>query len=270
MSIILEIFKILRGVCPKGKKFQNLLIENEELHRMIRQILEMKASEYDELLYKLRLSTVQLLFNMSVGENTYKIFNSFRDTFVKGLDPDFATKKQIPGPEHDKFANTVALMLFNVINKPIHVRELLESGELLQVLEFSLKFTIKDELLPENVQLLLNAFVTTVPQTAIIYKNLCDDSRLQFLYFIHATMKEEEINQELLDHLILQFKQTSDLVLKPDGTGTDRTSPKEIYVLLEIIAVASHGESEMKDTVSMDPSLFLNLGCKFFFFIFFS
>lgn len=257
-TIVLEAFKILKGVCPKGKQFQQVLLESKELLSVIQHILSLELSEK---LQSLRLSTVQLLFNMSVGENTYKIFNKFRETFIGGLNSDVDAK--ISETDHAKYCNTVALMLFNVVSRAEYAEELYESGELLKILEYSLKHTLNDEMLPDNVQLLLNTFATALPETALVYEHLSDELRLQFLYYIHDTMKEEEIGQELLDKLILRFKQTSDGILKPDGTGADKSKPKEVYCLLEIISVASQAENEMKETVAVDGSLFLNLGCKF-------
>uniref|UniRef100_A0A336MVT8 Ataxin-10 n=1 Tax=Culicoides sonorensis TaxID=179676 RepID=A0A336MVT8_CULSO len=257
-NLVLEAFKILKGVCPKGKQFQQVLLESKELLALIQHILEFAQS--NENILKLRLSTVQLLFNLSVGENTYKIFNKFRETFIEGLNPEINCEG-ISEQEYAKYCNTNALMLFNVINTPEYAEELLESGELLKILEFSVRHTLNEEELADNVQLLLNTFVTALPETAMIYEKLPDNLRLQFLYYIHDTMREEEISQELLDKLILRFKQTSDSILKPDGTGVDTTKPKEVYSLLEIIAVASQSENEMKETVAIDGSLFLNIGC---------
>lgn len=263
-SIVLEVFKILKGVCPKGKQFQQVLLESKDLLTIIQHILSLEVTEVTETLHNLRLSTVQLLFNMSVGDNTYKIFNKFRETFIGGLNPDFQYESKVPETEHAKYCNTVALMLFNVISSPVYAEELHESGELLRILEYSLKHTLNDEMLPDNVQLLLNTFATALPETALIYEYLSEQLRLQFLYYIHDTMKEEEISQELLDKLILRFKQTSDSILTPDGSGADKSKPKEVYCLLEIIAVASQSENEMKETVAVDGSLFLNLGCEFY------
>ncbi|XP_063700854.1 ataxin-10 [Culicoides brevitarsis] len=255
-GLVLEAFKILKGVCPKGKHFQQSLLESKELLSVIQHILSLELSQE---LHLLRLSTVQLLFNMSVGDNTYKIFNKFRETFVEGLNPDVASR--VSETDHAKYCNTVALMLFNIVSRADYAEELLESGELLRILEYSLRHTLNDEMLPDNVQLLLNTFATALPETATIYEQLSDELRLQFLYYIHDTMKEEEICEELLNKLILRFKQTSDSILKPDGTGADKSRPKEVYCLLEIISVASQSENEMKETVSLDGSLFLNIGC---------
>lgn len=257
-TVVLEAFRILKGVCPKGRQFQQVLLESKELLTIIQHLLSLESAT--EILHSLRLSTIQLLFNMSVGDNTYKIFNKFRETFIGGLNPN--TPSTVPETEHAKYCNTVALMLFNVVSSSVYAEELHESGELLQILEYSLGHTLNDEMLPDNVQLLLNTFATALPETAMIYEQLSEQLRLQFLYYIHDTMKEEEISQELLDKLILRFKQTSDGILKPDGTGADKSKPKEVYCLLEIISVASQSENEMKETVAVDGSLFLNLGCE--------
>lgn len=251
-------------MCPKGKQFQKELLESKDVLSIIQHILSTEVPEVTETLHSLRLSTVQLLFNMSVGDNTYKIFNKFRETFIGGLNPDIQyASKVVPEAEQAKYCNTVALMLFNVVSSSVYAEELYESGELLQILEYSLKHTLNDDMLPDNVQLLLNTFATVLPETALIYEQLSEQWRLQFLYYIHDTMKEEEISQELLDKLILRFKKTSDSILKPDGSGADKSQPKEVYCLLEIISVASQAENEMKETVAVDGSLFLNLGCEF-------
>lgn len=264
-TVVLEAFKILKGVCPKGKQFQQVLLESKDLLSMIQYLLSLDVSEITQVLHSLRLSTVQLLFNMSVGDNTYKIFNKFRETFIGGLNPDKSfISKEVLETEHAKYCNTVALMLFNVVSSSMYAEELHESGELLRILEYSLKHTLNDEMLPDNVQLLLNTFATALPETSLIYEQLSEHLRLQFLYYIHDTLKEEEISQELLDKLVLRFKQTSDSILKPDGSGVDKSKPKEVYCLLEIIAVASQSENEMKETVAVDGSLFLNLGCEFY------
>lgn len=68
------------------------------------------------------------------------------------------------------------------------------------------------------------------------------------------------INEELLHHLTVEFKRTSDCILKTVSDYVEAIDPQIVVSLLDIISIATSQEKYNK-ILKNDRSLFLNLGC---------
>lgn len=68
------------------------------------------------------------------------------------------------------------------------------------------------------------------------------------------------INEQLLHHLTVEFKRTSDCILKTVSDYVESIDPQIVVSLLDIISIATSQEKYIK-ILRNDRSLFLNLGC---------
>lgn len=251
--------KIFRTACSLGSRFQNQMAKIPYMFTSLLFYLQptidsgiLDQSIIDRFTSIYRLSW-QFLANLSVGNNQtqYLIWQHLNCHLYQCLNEDHC------------HADICTMIVYNIfIGGSIEP----ETKTILKTLLRYLNREIykQNAKLPDFLQIFLEHFIVDRRRIIPIYATLDDSERLLLLFFIADHLKQQEkdrlISRELLQFICKEFKKKSDCVLKTVSSYVDNIQPKEVVALLDVIAAATN-HTELLQILSVDGSLFLNVGC---------
>jgi ataxin-10 len=249
-ELLLECVKYLKVMCTKGPSFQNLIIKTTG---MLESLKEVTAGKLANISKTIDLKCFQLIANLCVQNklSQAKVWDSMSDVVLAKFETD-----------DNCFVNVAAMIIYNIIlSKASDVDHK-------QIVNISLRHYsnfMKDPTnpLPDFLHILMDFIICDNEDVLSIYQELQPEDQKTFLYYINDHLEDESsriISASLLQHLIFEFKQKSDCILKTVSTYVDSIDPDIVVILLDIISTATTQEKYMK-TLREDRSLFLNLGC---------
>ncbi|XP_037950655.1 ataxin-10-like [Teleopsis dalmanni] len=249
----MTIIKFLRNICGRGLRVQNIIMENEELHSVLRKIFDIDCEEDWPEDAQLKKMSFQLLSNLIVQ-------NSNNQQLVWKRYGAMIVESSTDGPLNE-YLNVQLMILYNIY---IGNTQSLTDIEVLKIIlkVWDNIHTQKYEKDIECLHFFFEHILVTAPMTtAKCYDKLQIKERISLLDYVLTYISHKNPNGSV-DFKVLQtfskkFKLKADTFLRVAQTNASDNHPREIYMLLKVIATTS-GDEIYAPSYSKDHSLFIS------------
>lgn len=254
-ALIEECCRILRNLCARGSVVQDSIIEISSRIDLFKALTKILHNEEDAYSKNAKKMCWQFLANLIVQNQMAqkRLWNECSSLLLSAW----------KCPCECGFPNEFTMILYNVFlggTITMQCKPILEI--LLNCYENSSE-AVKHNTNNDFSQIFLEHLISRERFVVPALGKLDFDFRYTFLHYISCHMdnhQHELIHPQLLHHICSEFKKKSDCVLKTVSSYVESIDPKEVVLLLEIIAKASSDE-RYGHALGNDGALFLNVGC---------
>lgn len=253
-ELLYECCRLLRNSCAVGKSIQNHIAGIEpSIFEKVNIILFDLPKPQTMFLQKTRQMCWQFMANLCVQNDLTqrKIWNECISPLLL----------HIKCPCETGCDREFTMILYNLL-----ISEMLSVNDVKGIVEILLECIMNGHELKLNDfhQLFMEHLITNYRSIAPVFDRLNPaEKRINFIFYVaeHTkSIRHTVISTSLLQFICKEFKKKSDCVLKATTSAVDTIHPREVIVLLEVIARSSSDE-RYTHILSIDKSLFINIGC---------
>ncbi|XP_055532179.1 ataxin-10 [Wyeomyia smithii] len=248
VEIALKCLKLLKQSCALGQTFQDEIIGKENLLETFKRILKDESVRED-----VRVSCLQLIANLCVQNppNQEIILRELRGVLLECIE------------SNSRFANASTMIVYNAFLSKVSAS--LDAQQLLEVLLVNIETArLAQQDPPEFVSIFLEYLMCKTAEILDGYERISFEKRIQFLRYLMEYIRTEDrrstpVNRELFHHLMLDFNQKCDSVLKTNDSFLDQDQSEELFTLLMLLSDATcvHPYGQF---LRLYKTLFLNMG----------
>ncbi|XP_053687919.1 ataxin-10 [Sabethes cyaneus] len=248
VEIALKCLKMLKQSCALGQTFQDEIIGKKNLLQTLNGILQDEAVSED-----VRISCLQLVANLCVQNppNQASVLRELQGFLFECIE------------SNSRFANASAMIVYNAFLSK--ASDSLETQQLLEVLLVNIETArLAQQDSPEFVCIFVEYLMCKTAEILDGYEKISLAKRIQFLRYLTEYIRTEDrrstpVNRELFRHLMLDFNQKCDSVLKTTDNYLDQDQSEELFTLLMLLSDATcvHPYGQF---LKLYKTLFLNMG----------
>jgi hypothetical protein len=241
----LETIKLLNRKCTQGNQHQNFILSNEKFLQSLESVFSGQSTGDIPISSFLKLLANTIVQNLEGQKIVWFRFGTVIERWLETSDSMANISWMI--------VHNISLGSENLLDHP----KLLETG--LAVIERCMKE--ESDPLPDFLGYFLDSLICESKNVKDLYQGLNENQQMIFLHYILDYEKnesnQEKLEESLIKHLSLEFKKSSDCILKTVTSYVDQVNPEKVVILLEIISTMS-GQEKYSTTLKKDASLFLN------------
>ncbi|XP_055626002.1 ataxin-10-like isoform X2 [Toxorhynchites rutilus septentrionalis] len=248
-AIALNCLKFLRLACAIGKIYQNEIMSMEYFLSKIKSILD-----NEEVHKSIRKSSLLLLAVLCKDNrpNQDLMFKEFKDFLLESI------------KSNTIHTSAATLIMYNSYTYMFPIGP--NAQELLEVILSNIEM---NRLCQQETNLRVSIFLEYLmcKRNEIVdgYKRISCEKKVIFLRFMKEYEHEKvcldpPLHPGLFEHLLADFKNKSDCVLKTVDSYLDQENTEEMFTLLMFISDVTFLES-YDSFLRTDSALFLNMGC---------